>query len=86
MKDASKYKIDIYKTIKDSPCFPKYFGYVELPDNRVLDVLKLQKIYYKAAHILLDQIKDPSDPSIENADRIIESTFESKSRGLTKYE
>ena len=41
-KDASKYEIDIYKTIKESPCFPQYFGHIELPENKI--ELKLEQV------------------------------------------
>lgn len=40
-------------------------------ENKFFDVPQLQKIYFKTVKILWNQIKDPSDPSIKNAAKIL---------------
>ena len=65
-KKVSKYELEVYEAIKDSACFPKCFGYVELPESNEIE-LKLEEIVsdYRTNSLLVPPEEDEhSKPSV----------------------
>ena len=61
-KKISKYELEVYEAIKDSACFPKCFGYVELPESDEIE-LKLEQIVsdYRTNSLLQPDEQDEHD-------------------------
>ena len=72
-KEASKYELEVYEAIKDSACFPKCFGYVQLPDSNKIE-LKLEQIVsdYRTNRLLKPDEQDESTVSVTASKMIVD--------------